>query len=178
HDVVTGSKSVQEARDYYAQEFLDYRRKKPTPCMDKLRIESQSGNVDPDERALSDEDLERANEEGQESRQERGVSHGDQVRELRRSELRGDRAPVPEGGPMDKSACMRCGKELPGRRLKEVVHEEGRSRIRRLVCSNCLDQIMNVSSHVRGVVGTQKAAAAHIDQGAANGEHQSMGQRG
>ena len=79
---------------------------------------------------------------------------------------------------MDMSACMRCGKELPWRRLKEVVHEEGRSRIRRLVCSNCLDQIMNVSSRVRGVVGTQKAAAARIDHGAARGEHQSMGQRG
>ena len=60
----------------------------------------------------------------------------------------------------------------------EVVHEEGRSRIRRLVCSNCLDQIMNESSRVRGVVGTKKAAAAHIDHGAGGGERQSMGQRG
>lgn len=68
HDIVTGSRSVREARDYYAQEFLDYRRKKPTPYMDKLRIESQSGTADPDARALSDEDLERATEEGQESR--------------------------------------------------------------------------------------------------------------
>jgi hypothetical protein len=30
HDIVTGAKSVAEAR-YYGQEFLDYRRKKPTP---------------------------------------------------------------------------------------------------------------------------------------------------
>lgn len=80
---------------------------------------------------------------------------------------------------MDETeSCARCGKELPRRRLKEVVHEEGRSRIRRLVCSNCLDQIMNGSSRVRGVVGTQKAAAAHIDLEAGSGEHKSMGQRG
>lgn len=75
-------------------------------------------------------------------------------------------------------SCMRCAKELPKRRLKEVVHEEGRMRIRQLVCSNCLDRIMNESGRVRGVVGTEKAAAAHIDRGPGGGEHQSMGQRG
>lgn len=79
---------------------------------------------------------------------------------------------------MDKSTCVRCGKELPLRRLKEVVHEEGRSRIRRLVCSNCLDQIMNASGRVRGVVGTDKAAAAHIDHEGGGGEHDSIGHRG
>src|SRR5699024_940605 len=31
HDIVTGAKTVQEARDYYAREFADYRRRKPTP---------------------------------------------------------------------------------------------------------------------------------------------------
>ncbi len=77
----------------------------------------------------------------------------------------------------DMSSCMRCDKELPKRRLKEVVHEEGRMRIRQLVCPNCLDQIMNESGRVRGVVGTKKAAAAHIDRGPGTGERQSMGQR-
>lgn len=77
----------------------------------------------------------------------------------------------------ETSSCMNCGKDLPKRRLKEVVHEEGRSRIRRLVCSNCLDQIMNGSTRVRGVVGTEKAAAAHIDFDEGSGEHQSMGRR-
>ncbi|MGZ5257789.1 MAG: hypothetical protein ACXWC0_09150, partial [Burkholderiales bacterium] len=33
HDIVTGAKSVQEARSYYGKEVLDYRRKKPTPYM-------------------------------------------------------------------------------------------------------------------------------------------------
>jgi len=78
----------------------------------------------------------------------------------------------------ESSSCERCGRELPTRRLKEVVHEEGRDRIRQMVCPNCLDQIMNESSRVRGVVGTQKAAAAHIDGAQGNGERQSMGERG
>jgi hypothetical protein len=64
HDIVTGAKTVQEARDYYAKEFLDYRRKKPTPYMERLRFTPGSNTADPDERVLSDEDLERAVEEG------------------------------------------------------------------------------------------------------------------
>ena len=78
----------------------------------------------------------------------------------------------------EKSSCMRCGKKLPTRRLKEVVHEEGRARVRQLVCPNCLDRIMNESRLVRGVVGTKKAAAAHVDREPGTGERQSMGQRG
>lgn len=38
HDIVTGAKSAQQARDYYAREFADYRRKKPTPYMDRLHF--------------------------------------------------------------------------------------------------------------------------------------------
>lgn len=64
HDIVTGEKSVDEARAYYAKEFADYRRKLPTPYMEKLRFETRSGTADPDVRVLSDEDLERAAEEG------------------------------------------------------------------------------------------------------------------
>ena len=43
HDLVTGAKSPQEARDYYAKEFADYRRKKPTPYMDGLCFTPGSG---------------------------------------------------------------------------------------------------------------------------------------
>ncbi|HET9335259.1 MAG TPA: hypothetical protein VFO12_02495 [Sphingomicrobium sp.] len=65
HDIVTGAKDVQQARDYYAKEFADYRRKKPTPYMDGLRFEPQKSDAaDPDERVLSDQDLEQAKEEG------------------------------------------------------------------------------------------------------------------
>ncbi len=65
HDVVTGAKSSTEARDYYAKEFLDYRRKEPTPYMDELHVPTGTNTPDPDTRVLSDEDLERARAEGQ-----------------------------------------------------------------------------------------------------------------
>jgi hypothetical protein len=65
HDIVTGAKSVGEARDYYAKEFADFRRKQPTPYMDKLRfVPPSGGTADRDVRLLSDEDLERAKAEG------------------------------------------------------------------------------------------------------------------
>lgn len=65
HDIVTGEKTVQEARDYYAKEFADFRRKEPTPYMEGLTFDTGDRQAaDPDERVLSDEDLERAAEEG------------------------------------------------------------------------------------------------------------------
>ena len=66
HDIVTGAKSVQQARDYYAKEFADFRRKKPTPYMEKLRFTpAADDSTDPDVRVLSDEDLEQAKREGE-----------------------------------------------------------------------------------------------------------------
>ena len=66
HDIVTGAKSVQQARDYYAKEFADFRRKKPTPYMEKLRFTPAAGDAaDPDVRVLSDDDLEQAKREGE-----------------------------------------------------------------------------------------------------------------
>jgi hypothetical protein len=65
HDIVTGEKNAFEARDYYAKEFLDYRRQKPTPYVDGLRFDPGRGTEDRDERVLSDLDLERAKEEGE-----------------------------------------------------------------------------------------------------------------
>lgn len=65
HDIVAGKKDVEQARNYYAKEFADYRRKKPTPYMDKLRFTPGQGNTaDPDTRVLSDADLEAAAAEG------------------------------------------------------------------------------------------------------------------
>lgn len=64
HDIVTGAKTVQEARDYYGKEVLDYRRKKPTPYMEGLRFTPDARNApDPDTRILSDEELKRAADE-------------------------------------------------------------------------------------------------------------------
>lgn len=65
HDVVTGAKTVDEARYHYAKEFLDARRKQPTPYMEKLHFQpGDSSAADPDERVLSDEELEKAVEAG------------------------------------------------------------------------------------------------------------------
>ena len=62
-DIVEGVKSVQQAREYYAHEFLAYRKKEPTPYMQGLNFEA-NGDRDADERLLSDEELEKAEELG------------------------------------------------------------------------------------------------------------------
>jgi hypothetical protein len=65
HEIVTGGKNVQEARAYYAKEFADYRRRKPTPYMEGLRFRPAQGNAgDPDVAILSDEELREAEDEG------------------------------------------------------------------------------------------------------------------
>ena len=64
HDIVTGEKSVDEARRYYAKEFIDYRRGLPTPYMDKLHFSPSHETADKDERLISDDELERAKAEG------------------------------------------------------------------------------------------------------------------
>lgn len=65
HDIVTDAKTVEEARRYYAQEFLRYRRKEATPYMEGLTFDGHDPTaMDPDERLLTDEDLQRAVEEG------------------------------------------------------------------------------------------------------------------
>ena len=64
HDVVTGRRSVTDAREYYAKEFLDARRKAPTPYMEGLKFQPGSGTADPDQRLLSDQQLEHAVAQG------------------------------------------------------------------------------------------------------------------
>jgi hypothetical protein len=65
HDIVTGVKGVQEAREYYGKKFADYRRKKPTPYMERLRFSApQEKTADPDIPILSDDDLKEAEDEG------------------------------------------------------------------------------------------------------------------
>jgi len=66
HDIVVGAKTVEEARAYYAREFADFRRKQPTPYMERLHFTPAGAEAaDPDVRLLSDEDLERARREGE-----------------------------------------------------------------------------------------------------------------
>jgi hypothetical protein len=65
HDIVTGSKDADAARTYYAKEFADYRRKQPTPYMERLRVPSGGNAADPDTAILSDEDIAAAKQEGE-----------------------------------------------------------------------------------------------------------------
>ena len=67
HDIVVEGRDVEDARAYYAKEFLDYRRKRPTPYMDGLRFEPRRDAPDPDVRVLSDEELAKAEAEGREA---------------------------------------------------------------------------------------------------------------
>jgi hypothetical protein len=63
NDITTGAKTVQQAREHYAQEFLAARKKKPTPYMEGLKFQP-GGGADRDQRLLSDEELDKAVEEG------------------------------------------------------------------------------------------------------------------
>lgn len=68
HDIVTGEKTVEQAREYYAKEFLEYRRKRSTPYMDGLRfVPGDPRAADPDRAVLSENDLNAAVREGQAS---------------------------------------------------------------------------------------------------------------
>ncbi len=57
--------SLEEAREYYAKEVLDARRKEATPYMERLRFAPQGPEAaDPDVRIISEEELKAAIEEG------------------------------------------------------------------------------------------------------------------
>jgi hypothetical protein len=64
HDIVTRAKTVDEARNYYANEFLDYRRGKPTPYMNGLRFNPATDSADADTRVITEAQLAEAVEEG------------------------------------------------------------------------------------------------------------------
>ncbi|MGR6034858.1 MAG: hypothetical protein ACU4EQ_02800 [Candidatus Nitrosoglobus sp.] len=67
HDIITGNKTAEQARHYYAKEFTDARRKRSTPYMEGLRFSPDEGTAaDPDTRILSDDDLQEAAREGKE----------------------------------------------------------------------------------------------------------------
>jgi hypothetical protein len=60
-------------------------------------------------------------------------------------------------------ACDRCAIVLPRSRLKEVMHEEHRVRIKQKLCPPCLDAAMDQAFAFRGIVGDEKRAAIHLD---------------
>lgn len=65
HDILIGARDVDDARAYYAKEFLDARRKQPTPYMDRLRFSPHIETPDTDQRAITEDELQQAVQEGQ-----------------------------------------------------------------------------------------------------------------
>jgi hypothetical protein len=62
-DIIAGKRSVDDARKYYAQEFLNFRKKGSTQYMKGLKFDPTRSD-DPDERILSDTEVKRAIDEG------------------------------------------------------------------------------------------------------------------
>ncbi len=56
HDIIMDKRRVEEARAYYAAEFLRYRKGEPTPYMERLRF-TPNGQRDADTRAISEQEL-------------------------------------------------------------------------------------------------------------------------
>ena len=82
------------------------------------------------------------------------------------------------GLAVDTFVCSNCGNEFPLRQVKEVFWEEGRRRLKQELCPACLDQRMNQTDEVRGIVGQKKAAAIHINPARSkHGIHISIGER-
>ncbi len=73
--------------------------------------------------------------------------------------------------------CERCNRDWPERQLKEVKYEEGKERVTKRVCPECLDEIMNQSEEVRGVVGDEKKAAVHVGGDVSGEDRESFGTR-
>lgn len=67
HDIVCGEKDPEQARQYYAREFLDVRRRRPTPYLQRLSFQPGGHTADRDRQVLSDQDLEQAAEEGKQT---------------------------------------------------------------------------------------------------------------
>jgi hypothetical protein len=59
-EIVRGQKTVEEAREYYATEFVNAKRGGPTPYMDSLRFTPKVETGDPDESVLTREELDEA----------------------------------------------------------------------------------------------------------------------
>jgi hypothetical protein len=63
HDIITGHKDVEEAREAYVQAMKDFRAGKPTPYMDRLQFQPHDDAADPDEQLVTREELEAIQEQ-------------------------------------------------------------------------------------------------------------------
>ena len=74
--------------------------------------------------------------------------------------------------------CDRCGKEQREAEKKEVFVNEGGSEVKKVVCPQCLDEIMNQADEVVGVEGDEKKAAAAVGEAAETTDRETFGERG
>ncbi|MFW5943282.1 MAG: hypothetical protein ACOC9X_00760 [bacterium] len=63
HDIISGKKSVEEAREAYVQALKDFRAKRPTPYMEGLQFQPQPDAPDPGRQMISKEELEAAKQQ-------------------------------------------------------------------------------------------------------------------
>jgi hypothetical protein len=63
HDIITGKKDGDEAREAHVQALKDFRAGKPTPYMDRLQFEPHDDAADPDEEMVTREELEAIKEQ-------------------------------------------------------------------------------------------------------------------
>lgn len=74
--------------------------------------------------------------------------------------------------------CERCGKEHRESEQKEVFVNEGGNEVKKVVCPECLDEIMDQADEVVGVEGDEKRAAAAVDEAANTTARDTFGERG
>lgn len=64
HDIITGTKTVAQARQAYVDTMLTFREHKPTPYMSELQFKPQGSAGDPDIALVSTEQLDKAAQDG------------------------------------------------------------------------------------------------------------------
>ncbi len=57
HDIIRDKKTFEKARKSYVQAMIAYRQHKPTPYMEKLQFPPEQDTADPDEVAISEDEL-------------------------------------------------------------------------------------------------------------------------
>lgn len=74
--------------------------------------------------------------------------------------------------------CERCGGEHRDAEKKEVFVDEGGTEVKKTVCPECLDEIMDSADRVQGVEGDQKQAGVAVDEAAESTDRDTFGERG
>jgi len=62
HDVATGKRSVEEAREHYPKAVMAHMQKQPSPYAEKLQSSAQRGTADPDKTTVSKDMVQKAEE--------------------------------------------------------------------------------------------------------------------